>query len=140
MKSINNYINTAISDAKTVFPALKQATSKLSIQYAESTHPKLRILDNLIMICLLSFVLQIVYMIVGGTKEPLNALLAGCFCSLGQFALAGKFLVNNFYILLASLRIQLSDSQYENYSNKKSIIEFLIASFLLYLSCFCLIN
>ena len=99
MKSINNYINTAITDAKTVVPALKQASSKLRLQYNESTHPKLRILDNLIVICILSFVFQIVYMVVGGTKEPLNALLAGCFCSLGQFALAGKYPKYHFYFL-----------------------------------------
>ena len=91
MKAINNYFSTAVSDAKTVVPALKQAYQKLGIQYNESTHPKLRMLDNLIFICLVSFVFQIVYMVLVGTKEPLNALLAGCFCSLGQFALACKF-------------------------------------------------
>merc|ERR1712166_1539144 len=96
--------------------------------YNEKTHPKLRALDNSIMLCIASFVLQIVYFIVIGTKEPFNALLAGCFCSLGQFALS------------ASLRIQLSDSQFDDYSNKWSVIEFLVASFMLYLSCFCLIN
>ena len=48
-------------------------------------------LDGLIAISLATFVVQIVYMIVVGTKEPLNALMAGCFGSLGQFALAGKF-------------------------------------------------
>ena len=143
MKAITNYINEAKKDAKLVLPALADAYPRLTGQYNESTHPKLRALDNLIILCLTSFVIQIVYFIVVGTKEPLNALLAGVFCSLGQFALSGKYLffynltfVNN----LASLRIQLSDPQYNNYSNKKSIIEFLIASFLLYLSCFCLIN
>ena len=55
------------------------------------THPKLRMLDGLIAISLATFVVQIVYMFVVGTKEPLNALMAGCFGSLGQFALAGKF-------------------------------------------------
>ena len=136
MKALNNYIQSSITDAKTVVPALINAKSKLSVYYNEATHPKLRILDNLIFVCLATFFVQIVYMFVvgiskiypNGTKEPLNALLAGCFCSLGQFALS------------ASLRIQLSDKQYDQYSNKISIIEFMIASFLLYLSAFCLIN
>ena len=54
------------------------------------THPKLRILDSLIVVSLSTFVIQIVYMFVEGTKDPLNAVMAGCFCSLGQFALSGK--------------------------------------------------
>ena len=129
MKAINNVITTSIQDAKTVGPALKQAYTRLTTDYVERTHPKLRILDNLVLLCLFSFVAQVVYMIVVRTKEPLNALMAGCFCSLGQFALSG------------SLRIQLSDSDnFGSYSNKKSIIEFIIASFLLYLAAFCLIN
>uniref|UniRef100_A0A7S3MSH9 Dolichyl-diphosphooligosaccharide--protein glycosyltransferase subunit OST2 n=1 Tax=Strombidium inclinatum TaxID=197538 RepID=A0A7S3MSH9_9SPIT len=128
MKAVNNYFTTAAKDAQTVLPALKDAYSRLTVQYDETTHPKLRILDGLVIFSLLSFVVQIVYMIVLGTKEPLNALMAGCFCSLGQFALC------------ASLRIQLSDTTFTSYSNKKSIIEFIVASFLLYLSAFCLIN
>ena len=83
-------VDTAIKDAQTVIPALLDAYNKLTVFYNESAHPKLRILDSLIFVCLASFFTQIVYMFVVGTKEPLNALLAGCFCSLGQFALAGK--------------------------------------------------
>lgn len=74
-----------------MLPALKDATTKLLVKYNEETHPKLRILDNLIILSLVTFVVQMVYMVLVGTKEPLNALLAGVFCSLGQFALAGKF-------------------------------------------------
>ena len=129
MKAVNKLITTAVEDARTVGPALKQAYTRLTNDYNERTHPKLRILDNLVLISLFSFVVQVVYMIVVRTKEPLNALMAGCFCSLGQFALSG------------SLRVQLSDSDnFGSYSNKKSIIEFMIASFLLYLAAFCLIN
>ena len=90
MKALNNYIQSSITDAKTVVPALINAKSKLSVYYNEATHPKLRILDNLIFVCLATFFVQIVYMFVVGTKEPLNALLAGCFCSLGQFALSAS--------------------------------------------------
>merc|ERR1719503_312 len=110
MKAISNYMNGAVNDAKTVVPALKDAFVRLNCQYNEQTHPKLRILDSLIFISLSTFVIQLAYMFVVRSKEPLNALMAGCFCSLGQFALA------------ASLRIQLSDNSYQHYSNKKSII------------------
>ena len=97
MKTVQKYFEESIQDAKTVVPALKEAAKKLQIRYEETTHPKLRILDNLIFLSIVVFVLQIVYCFAIGTKEPFNAMLAGVFCSLGQFALA------------TSLRIQLSD-------------------------------
>merc|ERR1712028_77138 len=90
MRATENYINSAIKDTKTVGPALINAYHKLGQQYNETAHPKLRILDNLIFTCLAIFFTQIVYMFVVGTKEPYNALLAGCFTSLGQFALAAS--------------------------------------------------
>ena len=83
MKAINNYVNGVVKDAKLVIPAINDAVPRLVTTYNESTHPKLRALDNLICLCIASFVLQIVYFIGIGTKEPFNALLAGCFCSLG---------------------------------------------------------
>jgi hypothetical protein len=49
-------VDTAIKDAQTVIPALKEAYSKLNLYYNEATHPKLRILDSLIAVCLASFV------------------------------------------------------------------------------------
>ena len=97
MKTLQKYFDDSVKDAKTVLPALKDAGQRLLATYDEQTHPKLRILDNLILLSLATFGVQFVYMILIGTKEPFNALLAGLFCSLGQFALA------------TSLRIQLSD-------------------------------
>ena len=44
------------------------------------------------------------------------------------------------HISLACLRVQLSDVTFSGYSNKKAIGEFIIGSFLLYLSCLCLIG
>ena len=90
MKAVGNIVSTAVSDAETVGSGLKTAYTKLVQQYNEKTHPKLRILDNLVLLSICSFVVQIVYMIMVRTKEPLNALMAGCFCSLGQFALSGE--------------------------------------------------
>ena len=103
MKAINTYLNDAVKDAKTVVPALKDAMSRLHMQYQETTHPKLRILDNLILLSLGCFFVQIAYTFFIRTKEPLNALLAGLFCSLGQFALAGKFKLLFFKLFGCSL-------------------------------------
>ena len=57
MKAISNYVNGAVNDAKTVVPALKDAFVRLNNQYNEQTHPKLRILDSLILISLSTFVI-----------------------------------------------------------------------------------
>ena len=48
-------VDTAFKDAQTVIPALREAYSKLNVYYNEATHPKLRILDSLISVCLASF-------------------------------------------------------------------------------------
>ena len=55
MKVINTYISESIKDSQTVIPALKNAAVKLAQNYQENTHPKLRILDNLVILCILSF-------------------------------------------------------------------------------------
>jgi hypothetical protein len=109
MKAINNYVNGVVKDAKLVLPAIKDAIPKLVSNYNEKTHPKLRALDNLILLCIVSFVLQLVYAIVVGTKEPFNAMLAGCFCSLGQFALSSKF----FYSFLTFLHFSIFENPIE---------------------------
>ena len=55
MKVINTYISEAIKDSQTVIPALKNAAAKLNQDYTETTHPKLRILDSLVILCITSF-------------------------------------------------------------------------------------
>jgi hypothetical protein len=60
-------------------------------EYRVSTHPKLKMLDSLIVLCLVTFVVQIAYAnALVFSRDPFNSYLAGIFCSLGQFALAGK--------------------------------------------------
>jgi hypothetical protein len=56
MKTLTNYANDLIKDAKLVLPAFTDAYPRLTQQYNETTHPKLRALDNLILLCLASFV------------------------------------------------------------------------------------
>lgn len=62
----------------------------------ERTHPKLRLLDNLIMLSVATFVLQMVYGVFFN-RDPFYSFIAGVFCSLGVFAMT------------ASLRVQLTD-------------------------------
>ena len=56
MKTLQKYVDDSIKDAKMVLPALEDAGKRLSAKYEESTHPKLRILDNLIILSLATFV------------------------------------------------------------------------------------
>lgn len=56
MKAVVTYFNNISKDAQTVIPALKDAYSRLTVKYNDTTHPKLRLLDNLILLCLTSFV------------------------------------------------------------------------------------
>ena len=139
-------------------------------------------LDALIIFSLVSFIVQLVYAnVIVRSRDPFNSYLAGVFCSLGQFALAGKYnytfystpfkgkwyiilpfysmvrggkndsgcehhppcgytIVITFLYCLACLRVQLSDSAFQDYSNKKAIAEFILGSFLLYLCCLCLVG
>ena len=55
-------------------------------------------------------------------------------------SLVYHLLDNDTNISLASLRVQLSDVTFSGFFNKKVIGEFIIDSFLLYLSCLCLIG
>jgi hypothetical protein len=83
-------LGVSSTDFSQMLPAIKLAYRRMTVEYKEKTHPRLRILDNLIVFCLVTFAIQIIYANVVG-KDPYNSLLAGLFCSLGQFALAGKF-------------------------------------------------
>ena len=62
-------------------------------EYQLNTHPKLKMLDSLIVFSLVSLVIQMIYAnLVVFSRDPFNSYLAGIFCSLGQFALSGKYL------------------------------------------------
>ena len=89
MKSVEKVIGVSVNDFKLAIPALTEAATRLTKGYFERTHPKLKILDQLIIFSLLTFFIQLFYSFVVG-QDPFNSLLAGLFCSLGQFALAGN--------------------------------------------------
>ena len=93
MNTLGKYFSLNLTDLSTLLPNLKSAASRIQGDYQKTTHPKLKMLDGLIVFSLITFVIQIVY--ANGlvfTRDPFNSYLAGVFCSLGQFALAGKYL------------------------------------------------
>ena len=89
MKNLEKITGLNLSDIQTVVPALKEAFNRMQKEYREETHPKLKMLDSLIVLSIATFIIQYAYSLVAG-KDPFNSLLAGLFCSLGQFALSGK--------------------------------------------------
>jgi hypothetical protein len=89
MKQVEKLVGVSINDVRNVLPALNEASSRIFKEYTDNTHPKLKMLDGLIVLSLVTFFIQLMYAQVAG-KDPFNSLLAGLFCSLGQFALSGK--------------------------------------------------
>ena len=88
----------------------------------KQTHPKLRLLDNLIIVCLVTFVLQVIYGVLFN-RDPFYSFIAGVFCSLGLFAMT------------ASLRVQLTNPEmFESYAAKRLIFEYVIGSLLVFFS------
>lgn len=128
MKSLEKFAGVSPKDITDSIPVLKTTFDTALTSYRTSTHPKIRMLDNFMLFCLASFILQVLYGVIMG-KDPFNSMLAGAFCSLGQFALC------------ASLRVNLvGNEDFADYSNKKAVFEFILASLLLYLACLCLIG
>ena len=93
MKVVEKYLGVNTADLGELVPMLKNASGRMLKEYHQQTHPKLKMLDGLILFSLLTLVAQIVYaQVLVRDKDPFNSFLAGVFCSLGQFALAGKYL------------------------------------------------
>ena len=91
-------------------------------KYRNETHPKLRVLDNLIMLSLLTFVIQVVYGMLCN-RDPFYSFIAGVFCSLGVFAMA------------SSLRVQLTDPEaFDHFATKRLIFEFVMGTLLVFFS------
>ena len=97
-------------------------------KYVASAHPKLRMLDNLIMLSIVTFLLQVIYGVLI-SRDPFYSFIAGVFCSLGLFAMS------------ASLRVQLTDPQsFEKYTSKRLIFEYIIGTLLVFFSSFLLMG
>ena len=61
MKALEKILGVNMNDIRVVVPALKEATERIVKDYYETTHPKLKMLDSLIILSLVTFALQIVY-------------------------------------------------------------------------------
>ena len=97
MKQVEKLLGVNTADLGELVPMLKNASSRMLKEYNQNTHPKLKMLDGLIIFSLLTLISQIVYaQVIVRDRDPFNSFLAGVFCSLGQFALAGKYLFCNF--------------------------------------------
>lgn len=91
MKAIEKYLGLSVTDIQTLGPAVKTASARMIKEYQQGTHPKLKMLDSLIIFSIVSCIVQVVYAnLIVFNRDPFNSYLAGTFCSLGQFALAGK--------------------------------------------------
>ena len=122
MQAVEKTLGIGVQDVKQLAPTLKKAFGSARKQYLETTHPKLRLLDNLIMLSLATFVIQVVYGLVFN-RDPFYSFIAGVFCSLGVFAMT------------ASLRVQLTDpQQFEAYTTKRLIFEYIIGTLLVFFS------
>ena len=91
MKAVEKYVGLTAQDVQTLLPNLKQAAGRIYKDYQVQTHPKLKMLDSLIVLSIATFLVQLVYAnALVFSRDPFNSYLAGIFCSVGQFALAGK--------------------------------------------------
>lgn len=122
MQMIEKTLGISVDDVKQLVPTVASAFASAKSQYLMKTHPKLRMLDNLILVCLATFVIQIVYGMLFN-RDPFYSFIAGVFCSLGLFAMT------------ASLRIQLTNpDMFESYATKRLIFEYVIGSLLVFFS------
>ena len=120
MQSLERTLGISAKDIKELVPTVKDAFFSAKETYLKQTHPKLRLLDNLIMLCLVTFVFQVTYGILFN-RDPFYSFIAGVFCSLGLFAMT------------ASLRVQLTNPKlFESYATKRLMFEYVIGSLLVF--------
>jgi hypothetical protein len=96
-------------------------------KYFSETHPKLRMLDNLIVLSAATFILQVGYGVLIN-RDPFNSFIAGVFCSMGSFGLS------------VSLRVQLTDMEFIHVARTKLMFEFCVGMLLLFFSCLLLMG
>ena len=120
-------IGLKTSDFTEIIPSMRAAFDRSRVEYLDTTHPKLRMLDNLIILSLATFVIQVVYGITFN-RDPFNTFIAGVFSSLGLFGLS------------VSLRIQLSDSTFDDKPRSKLIFEYIVGCLCLFFSAMLLMD
>ena len=86
MQVIERFFGIKADDFKSLAPNLKDAFASMLTKYDEETAPKLKLVDNMIVLCLAVFLVQVTYGI-ACIRDPFNSFIAGTFTSLGMFAL-----------------------------------------------------
>jgi hypothetical protein len=61
-------------------------------RYFQETPLKMQLLDNLILLSVVTFIIQVAYGVLFN-RDPFNSFIAGVFCSLGTFAMAASLRV-----------------------------------------------
>lgn len=61
MKTVEKILGVSLNDINMVVPAIQQGYLRMSKDYLERTHPKLKMLDALIILSLTSWVVQFSY-------------------------------------------------------------------------------
>ncbi|ORY27348.1 DAD/Ost2 [Naematelia encephala] len=102
---------------------LQSSLNSLISNYANTTPPRIKLVDSFLLFLLLSGVLQFAYRILI-TSFPYNAFLGGFGSTVGQF------------VLLAGLRAQVSpgrDVEFKEVSQERAFADFCAASIVLHL-------
>jgi hypothetical protein len=92
MNAIEKAIGLKFSDFRNLGATAKQAVSMAKTRYFQETPLKMQLLDNLIMLSVVTFIIQVVYGVLFN-RDPFNSFIAGVFCSLGTFAMAASLRV-----------------------------------------------
>lgn len=122
MQKVEQTLGITSKDITELVPTFKSAFSTAQNQYLATTHPKLRLLDNLILLCITTFFIQVVYGVLFN-RDPFNSFIAGVFCSLGLFAMT------------TSLRVQLTNpDDFSSFATKRLFFEYVIGSLLVFFS------
>ena len=120
VQALEKTIGISADDFKQLVPALRGAVSEARSQYLKGTPPKLRLLDNLIALCIVTFAMQVCYGVLFN-RDPFYSFIAGVFCSLGIFAMT------------ASLRVQLTDrATFESYTTKRLVFDYILGCLLVF--------
>mmetsp|Transcript_33371 Transcript_33371/g.56024 ORF Transcript_33371/g.56024 Transcript_33371/m.56024 type:complete len:111 (-) Transcript_33371:47-379(-) len=99
--------------------SIKQVAEKVRSEYGKNLTSKLMMIDAFAVYCVVTGLVQMVYMILVG-NFPFNSFLSGFICHVGLFALA------------VSLRLQLtSNKEFSNVSPEKAFGDFVFCALVL---------
>lgn len=115
-------------DFKSLGPNLVKAFDSMYVMYHTETASKLKLVDNMVVLCLTVFLVQLTYGVLY-IRDPFNSFIAGTFTSLGVFGLT------------MGLRIQLSMKEdFSAYSIKQLVFEYMLGVLMMLFAGFLLMG